>query len=279
MKVKFLLDSYMIDNSYHERLDESLVAMGYEVVVDKYYPCQEFPEIRHFSDSDCVVLYGSISFVNQHQKKRKFVPGAYFSREGFLCSRYMHRLPSRVLANHDYLMLPYGEFLRQHRRIYGLFNTDKIFLRPDSGSKTFTGLAIHEDDFEHETNTLNKLLNVDHDSMVLVASCKKIDVEYRFFIVRGEVVTGSQYKVDDDLIISPVVSKKCLALAQEIAQGPFQVDLAYACDIGIVDGEAKVIELNSFSAAGLYAADVKALFTAVAECAAAEHEQELSLEG
>lgn len=278
MKVKFLLDRYMIDNSYHERLDETLMSMGYDVIVDKYYPIEDFPKKRHFSDDDCVVLYGSISFVNQYQRARKFVPGAYFSKEGFLCSRYMHRLPTNVLANHDYLMLPYGEFLRQHKRIYALFNTNKIFLRPDSGSKTFTGLAIHEDDFAHEINTLNRLLNVDHNSMVLVASCKNIEVEFRFFIVEGKVITGSQYKIGDDLIISPVVSPRCLALAQEIAQGPFQIDLAYACDIGIVDGEPKVIELNSFSAAGLYAADVKNLFSAVAECAAAEHRERWSLD-
>jgi hypothetical protein len=277
VKAKFLIDRYVVENSYHDDLYEQLKLLGFEVVCDGYTYFTQEPATKHFGDDDCVVLYGSMSFVEQFGRGRGFIPGAYYTKSRYLCSQYMHRLPEGIMANDDYLMLPFGEFVRRHKSIYQLFNSNKIFIRPNSGHKTFTGLPIHIEEFTHEINTLRKLLNVSDDTLILIASCKEIMAEYRFFVVGGKVITGSRYKLGNELSIEPIIDEACLEVAKRVAEHAWQVDLAYACDVGIVDGKPKVIELNAFSTSGLYAVDIPSLFTAVAEIAVAEWNDEVSL--
>lgn len=277
-QAKFLLDSYVIENSYHDDLYQVLTGLGYEVICDRYTPMQREATMKHYDDADCVVLYGSMSFVEQHQRNRCFVPGAYYTKDRYLCSEYMSRLPLDILANNDYVMVPFAEFVRRREQFYKMFNANKIFVRPNSGFKTFTGLPIHEDEFDYEVNTLRSgLTSTTDQTMVLVASCKRIEKEYRFFIVNGKVITGSQYKDCDKLAIDASFDPACLAVAERVAKNPWQVDLAYACDVGIVNGEPKVIELNAFSTSGLYAVDIPALFKAVSAVAIAEWKHEVSL--
>ncbi|MEG0869617.1 MAG: ATP-grasp domain-containing protein [Hafnia sp.] len=276
-RAKFLIDRYVVENSYHDDLHEHLQAMGYEVVCEQYTPMLIEPPRQHFRDDDCVVLYGSLSFVEQFSRGREFIPGAYYTKNRYLCSQYLHRLPWDLLGNQDYVMVPFGELVRRRQQFYDMFNTNCLFIRPDSGFKTFTGLPLHEEDFDHEVNTLRQLRNITDDVMILVSSGKRIEGEYRFFVVGGEVITGSRYKLNDQLAIDSVIDGRCLEVAQAIAKGPWQVDLAYACDVGIVNGQPKVIELNAFSTSGLYAADIPKLFGAVSDIALAEWRGDVSL--
>lgn len=64
-------------------------------------------------------------------------------------------------------------------------------------------------------------------------------------------------------MVSPITDHGCMRVASQIASESFQIDNAYCCDVGIVNGLPKVIELNYFSAAGFYACDVEKLFEAV----------------
>lgn len=278
MKSNFLVDSYVIENSYHDDLNDVLTGLGYNVICGRYTPMAQEAVERHFNDDECVVLYGSMSFVEQHSRGRGFVPGAYYTKNRYLCSEYLPRMPLDTLANADYVMVPFAEFVRRHQQFYDMFSTNKVFIRPNSGFKTFTGLPIHMDDFDHEINGLRSgLTSVTDQTMILVASCKRISAEYRFFVVGGKVITGSRYKLNEELSIDANIDPDCLAVAEKIASNPWQVDLAYACDVGIVNGEPKVIELNAFSTSGLYAADIPALFNAVSDIAVAEWLGEVSL--
>lgn len=278
MKSKWLIDKFLIEMSYHENLSEVLKRMGYKCIVSHYLPMSEQPPKKHYKDKECVVIYGSIGFVKQHVKKRNFVPGAYYQEKEMDCIGYMPKMDNpSLMANHNHVFTTFRDFMDRRDFFYDIFNTNKVFIRPNSGYKTFTGLPIHTDEFDYEINTLKNLTSVVDESLILVSSCKTIAAEYRFFIVNRQVVTGSQYKLNDKLDIQTGYSQEALAVAELMAKNVWQPDLAYACDVGIVNGEPKIIELNAFSCSGFYACDIPLLVDAVNEVAVLEYNGELSI--
>lgn len=277
-KSKWLIDNYLIETSYHDALDGILKKMGYEVIVDKYIPFSQKPENYHYSDDDCVVMYGSIGFVNLYSKGRNFIPGAYYQEKALETLSYVTNIDkNEMLANQDYVFTTFKDFVRRKDFFYGIFNSNKVFIRPNSGFKTFTGLPIHYDEFDYEINTLKSLTSVVDDTLILVSSCKKISAEYRFFICNREVVAGSQYKKDEELFISKNYSESAFEVAKMMTKNLWQPDLAYACDVGIINGEPKIIELNAFSCSGFYACNIEDIIDSVNRIAIMEFNNEISI--
>jgi hypothetical protein len=276
--VTFVIDQGMLADTPHVRLPMALRRLGYTVEVTEYCRDTYREPLRAYSADECIVLYGSIGFVEQRLRNSNAIPGSYYTKDRLACSHYMPRLPLELLGNAEGVYLPFGDFVRRRDQIYRLFGDSRLFVRPDSGGKTFTGLCLEQETAGVEINSLRQLTSVTDDTRVLIAPAQSIRAEYRFFIVEGKVVTGSRYHVNGQRSIDPVVSKLCLEVAQQVAALPWQVDLAYTCDVGLFAGEPKVVELNAFSTSGLYACHALRLFDAVGKVAWREFIGELSLE-
>jgi hypothetical protein len=278
MNSKWLLDSYLLQTSYHDDMSEIIKSLGFEYIVEDYVPLLNKANNIHFSDDDCVVMYGSIGFIKNYSKGRLFIPGAYYQEKELESLSYMSKIDKfDLLANSNHVFTTFKDLVNRKEFFYDIFNTEKIFIRPNSGFKTFTGLPIHFEEFDSEINSLNQLTSVTDETLVLVSSCKRMGAEYRFFIVDRQIITGSQYKDKDGLHIRKEYSNEAFSIAQQMAKNKWQPDLAYACDVGIVNGEPKIIELNAFSSSGFYACDIKQLLSAVNEIAVKEYNGEISI--
>lgn len=278
MKTKWLLDDYMIRTSYHDDIRLILAKEGFDYHVEKYVPFSEDKIHIPFSQDDCVVIYGSISFVRQQQKQSGFIPGAYMPEKSMECLGYMPFIDKpENLANHNHVFTTFKDLIDRKDFFYEIFNTNKIFVRPNSGFKTFTGLPIHYEEFSFEINSLRSLQAVSDDTLILVSNCKSIQEEYRFFIVNREIITGSQYKLNDELNVKVGFSDNAFSVAKDMAKNKWQPDIAYACDVGIVNGEPKIIELNSFSSSGFYACDIPKLVNAIDQVAIMEYNGDISI--
>ncbi len=276
MKTKWLIDDYMIKTSYHEDMREVLKRNNFEFEVQKYIPFSE-KNTPNFDKDDCVVIYGSINFVKQHLH-HGFIPGAYLQEQAMNCIGYIPNIDNTsLLANENHVFALFKDFKNRKEFFYNIFQTNKVFIRPNCGFKTFTGLPIHIDDFDYEINTLEKLTSVSNDTLILVSSCKKISSEYRFFIVNREVIAGSQYKLNEELYVSKKYPKEAYDIAVEMAKNIWQPDIAYVCDVGIINDEPKIIELNSFSCSGFYACNIDDIINAVDKAAIKEYNGELSI--
>ena len=67
-------------------------------------------------------------------------------------------------------------------------------------------------------------------------------------------------------------------MANTIAKLDWQPDIVYTCDIALLEnGDVKVIELNSFSCAGLYACNIEDILIKVSEIALLEYNGEITL--
>ena len=273
-----VIDEGMIQSETHSGLPEKLRALGYGVEVTTFIAKGENRAVTAYGPDQCVVAYGSIEFVEQRVQAIQGIPGCYYARDRLMCSHYMPRIPLELLGNADAVYLPFAEFERRLDQLYRYFGASRLFVRPDSGIKTFAGLCIDRESAAFELSSLKQLTPVTEKSLVLVAPASVIAAEYRFFIVDGKVITGSRYHVGGKISIHPSISQACLRVAEQVAALPRQIDLAYVCDVGFFDGVPKVVELNGFSTSGLYACNSMELFKAVADLAWREFNYEVAME-
>jgi len=157
---------------------------------------------------------------------------------------------------------------------------DQVFARPVDDSKAFAGVVMSKYDFfdwmqsisvieEEEFQPLHK------NTKIAVASFKKINAEYRLFVVDGKVVTASLYKQGNQVIANENVDQGVLDFGQRMVdEWQTKVDCrilpsvripadAYVIDIADTDGGFKVIEINNINSAGFYDADVQKIIMAL----------------
>jgi hypothetical protein len=177
------------------------------------------------------------------------------------------------MLNDDFVILPFAEFRRRGLGRWG----GQCFLRPNAVTKSFTGMVIDEESFPAEVNALEKLQYVMPDDLVVAATARRIERETRFVIVDGEVVSGSTYGWNGNADFGLPIDEQSLSLAREVASREWQPDRAYTCDVALTEigGQtvARLVELNSFSCAGLYACDLDNVVAAVSAMTLDEWEQ------
>lgn len=129
---------------------------------------------------------------------------------------------------------------------------DRMFIRPLSPWKPFTGFDCTKEELKFEISSINQLTSVRGDEIVYVHPYKKLDkYEYRCYYIDSELVTCSPYgweEVDYNAQIPiAVLDAACIAGKKLEVLGN-----AFVIDIGIHNGEAKVIEVNAVPTSGWY---------------------------
>jgi len=182
-------------------------------------------------------------------------------------------------ANFDMrrLHFEYGEHMLNRDARFCTFGDlafeGEMFVRPVHDSKSFTGMVIAS---EKMTAWKDRVVAVSNDGFatlrpeteVTYASVKDIELEARFFVVDGQVITGSSYRSLGRQIMYQRVEynnplmRPMLDFAQRMVKR-WSPDRAFVIDIAQVDGVYYVIEINCINHAGFYACDMCAVLKAV----------------
>ena len=257
-----MLTDRMKDRSGFPTIAEAAAELGYPVYQTTWVRERPHPDPAIPFGEGCVVTYGTHPFVRQISQHyaRQWQPGAFSQIEKHSFSATSAHLGDLML-NSNYVILPYGEALRRGFDMFG----DAYFLKPDSVTKAFTGFVMTREKFHTEVATLNLYPEL----LCVLAKPIEIEAEFRFVIADREVVTGSQYRWDDRPDIRLDVLPICQELAAEVARHEWQPDRVYVCDVALLNGrsQAKVVELNTFSSAGFYSCDTRAIVEAVSHAA------------
>lgn len=230
-----------------------------------------------YPQSDCVVTYGSIQFGNMVQRECDWIPGHWDDKRLYRCS-YYYPLFGDYLLNSEYVMLPYGDLPRRQEWLFNVFGREgTIFVRPDSGHKTFTGQTIYRERFAKDYDILGHY-GADHDAMCLISTPKNIAKEWRFVVGQEGIITGSQYR---EFVGGILGSKYKTVQENEVAWNwarmivntvPYQPHPVWTLDIcQTVSGNWYVLEVGGFSSAGLYCSDPHRLVEAVNRAALTEY--------
>ncbi len=268
--VKWAISTEIFRRPGSPQIDAALDRAGIE-----YFQSEFDPKTREYADipydtNQCVVMYGPIKFIRT--KNRGYTPGAYGFKKDTNTSFYMTQLPGDWYFNEHCIYMPLGMISRNKSMIHDLFG-DHIFIRPDSGFKSFTGFDVKLDNLDYELSALKQTKHPFDNELCLIARARPIKCENRFVICEGQVVTGSQYRWDDVLMTRIDLHPDCLAFAERVAAASWQLDTVYTVDIFLCEERgARIGEFNSFASSGLYQSDTDAIVSAVSAAALKEWE-------
>ncbi len=175
--------------------------------------------------------------------------------------------------NHDYRVWRqhYGDYLLNAEAHVCRFadvkpSWPKFFIRPCEDSKTFSGMVTDWPEFkdwQHKVINLKETYTtLNSDTMVSYGPVKTIRKEYRFFVVDGEIVGESTYKVGIRVVYNGLVddTAKVFCKAMIAHWCPAR---AFVIDVAMTDDGMKVIEINCINSAGFYAIDVQRFVQAI----------------
>lgn len=268
----WLIEKYIFDENV-DRFKSVFSKYSINYKLMEYFPFMDFNPDEVFSPDKLVIFYGSLNFASKIKNKAKWIPGVWGNLNKLKCSCY-YNYYGNYLLNDDYIMLPYGELKRKKNYLFKLFgDNDFIFVRPDSGFKTFTGDVVNYNNYEKEVDFLG-FYDVDASNIVVISSPKNIEEEYRFICINKKIVTGCTYKINKEKNEIASFPKEAEQFAQEVAN-TWQPESCFTIDIAKHEGKYKLLEINSFSSSGFYQCDVEKIVLAANEMAIKEFNEYL----
>lgn len=194
---------------------------------------------------------GSVEFVTKYTKM--YGNKKDFNLEAFDTRNYYPYLNVSLL-NFNHSVIIYNNIIKEYPFIKCRFhNPEKYFIRPCSGDKIFTGTYITDRNLKHDLRIIQEVNKADL-SEVLTMVCPYVDnivSEYRVAMFNQKAIgcalyEGEEGDIDRIRTIAENVAKLKLKDYKVLPQ-------MYTIDIALMTNRRyKVIEVNSFNAAGLY---------------------------
>lgn len=126
----------------------------------------------------------------------------------------------------------------------------QMFLKPNSVMKQFIGgVSNVGETFE---DFLIRMKYCGTQTEIMISEVHDIHSEYRFFVYKGEILSGSSYFVNKvfnkDYVIPDLVKREAGRLAKV-----YQPSIAFTLDLALLKNEdVKIVEYNKFCASGPY---------------------------
>ena len=281
--VKWLLEANVFDDEI-DAIISAIDKQGLEYKIYTDTPSDPHGFLKLFDADDCVIFYGSLGLAQEVRRKAPWTPGVYCNLDRFNCAYYFPRL-AQFLLNTPYMMLPFGELARRRDEILEYCGVDgKIFVRPNTGFKIFTGKVIDKDTWTKDLKFL-AFHDVQPEAMVLVSAPRNIRAEWRLVVVGDKVVSGTQYILEGEIKHGPC-PQVILDYGQAVLdQTDYRPEPAWCMDICSASTETdpgifayQVLEVGAFSTCGLYQCPMYPIVEGVSRVAAQEWEDVYELD-
>lgn len=226
--------------------------LSYEIV-----KCLPFiDDITYKTDRLDVFPFGSVK-MSRVSKKSKWLPG------------------SQLNSNHDYMV--YKDYYKDNLLNYDskiiefgdldFFSKELFFARPTEDSKVFTGRVFDYGEwveFRDDALTNGHSTSLTSKTKIQISSVKKIFKEFRFWIVGGKIITGSQYKLGNRLTLNDDIDKEVYTYCQKMVD-IFQLNEAFVMDIALTEKGYSIVECGCINCAGFYKANMQKLLISLEE--------------
>lgn len=225
-----------------------------EFSIDKLI--QEFPENYKVKDFDSNIpqegiFIGSIEgcrWMKENRPNVKF----WSTFENYKCSVYYPKI-QELLFNDRYAFIPFKDLPRRKWDIYGWLGKESlVFIRPDSGEKNTPAELV-------DIQNIDKFVDdYDYDGLAVVSTPKNLVGEWRFVVSEGDIQAVSSYRYQGILTCVPSAPAAAYELVLKVIDKGWTPDEIFCVDVVQDTGnEFWVMEITSFSSAGLYACDTK----------------------
>lgn len=266
MNVKWLVENFVKDNGYDELIKE-IRHQGMEcIVLDITNHFELKPNL--IQENECIVFQGSIQLFDKLRKELPAYPIGWVTDDNYLCSKYYPYF-QKYLFNDRHVLTSIAALKHNKWWYYGIFGKEAIiYVRPDDGKKTFKGQLLDLQDFDRFWDNKASCNTKDSD-LIVVSIPKNIRGEWRFICTAEKEILGvSCYQYHGQLTYIPSAPDKATKLCKEILSVGWYPDAVFTVDIvEDSDGEFWLMELNSFTSAGTYAAKKDLIVKRVSEIA------------
>jgi ATP-grasp domain, R2K clade family 3 len=262
-RVTWILEEQVFPRS-HATLKEAVLSAGHHLVQwdDEWWSSERWPTV---SDT-AVVFHGSLGNADRIRRTLPWRPGAYCDADAFRCSAWYPRA-RQWLLHRDWRVMPANALAADPASaLAALGASEAAFIRPDSALKPFSGRVLSVDKIS--------LPGLDHGFYfddpalpVVVAPVRSVGREWRYVVVDHRVVAGSAYASDGRSALPDDPSGPPRAFASQVAGHLVPPEDVYVMDICEADGELRLLELNPFSGADLYACRLDDVVAAVSAAA------------
>jgi len=238
--------------SFHERqllvcLDK--LELEYEFV--KVFPLIDNIEFQ--TTRKDVMCFGSVK-MSHLAKKYNWQPGSFYNEnhDYQIYSQYY----KDELLNYDSIILNVDEKFD--------FPDDLFFVRPCLDSKLFTGTVFNMTAWENLVEEIKA--NYSHRLSEKIQVCRMKDIfrEIRCWVVKGKVVTASQYKLGDRVVYKETNEPMIIDYVTKMA-AIYSPAEAFVMDVCLTDDGLKIVEINNLNCAGFYDCDIQKLLISLEE--------------
>lgn len=204
------------------------------------------------------VFYGTLNALQDVEARVPDYPRPFAWTRNMDCSEYFEGFKDFILQE-DYRFMRFGDLTTE---VYT--DSYKIFVKPNSNTKEFTGQVVEISRFK-AWKELHEECGVSPNLLLMFCRAQNLLKEWRFLIVNGNVVTGSQYHDCHTLDISDKVPAKAILFAKRAAQS-WSPEPVYMMDVAEKsDGQFKIVEIGPFNYAGLYMCDLRKVVKAISQ--------------
>ncbi len=247
-----------------DEMERAVKAAGHEIIHwnDDWWQSGQWPVVA----DDPVVFQGSLANAHRVRAELPWRPGSYCDTSAFLCSTWYSHVADWLL--HEEWVLTHADALADNPRavLGSLASASHVFIRPDSPLKPFSGRVLPVDGIT--LDALDHGFYYDDKTIAVVAApVRDVGREWRYVVADGRVVAGSAYDAASRSASPDDPNGGAWTFAQEVVAGLTPPERVYVLDVCEVDDRLRLLELNPFSGADLYACDRTAVLAAVARAA------------
>jgi len=199
------------------------------------------------------ICFGSYS-MRHAAKKYSWTPGVFDLHDYGFVEQKKHW--GANLLNYESVVSKFSE---------AKFTEDEMFVRPVLDSKSFSGRVFSRDGFTHwqkQVANLGTESTLTSDTKIQLAKVHRIQAEYRYWIVKGQLITKSMYKLGDRVLYKRDVDSRVDDFVRDRVS-EWSPHYAFVVDVCDTDSGLKVIEINTLNSSGFYNGDVQKLVLAL----------------
>lgn len=252
--LRWIVQKNLFNEKGYDELIRTIEQMGFQHTSVKVIPFTTDME-PDVNETEGLVAYGSTS-LRKIAIQKKWDPGVFFDYTAFTHPSWVEHWGSHML-NYNAQVLKFRD----------ISFTGTKFIRPIDDLKTFSGHVVYEGQFKEWQDRILWLeaTELSPEHLCVVADVIPMIREYRFFVVDGKVVTGSQYKINERVFTNARVDEWIWDYAQARVD-EYQPAAGFVIDVAMIpNNELKVIEVNCLNSSGFYACDVSKIVQAVAD--------------
>jgi hypothetical protein len=247
----WVLQENLFNEKQYSTMLETLERFNIPYSVHKVIPFvgELLPEL--VLDHKNVICMGSYS-MRHCAKKNAWIPGVFDLFEQDFEKQKQH------WGQH---MLNYNSVVGKFKDIK--FTIEDMFVKPINDSKVFAGHVFSKIEFEDWQQRVCELGEDNGSSLnpdTIVQACEPLMIysEYRFWVVKHEIVTKSMYKQGDRVIYSPKVDERFSEFV-ESRISEWSPHETFVIDVCETEDGIKIVEINTLNSSGFYEGDVQKL--------------------